>query len=168
MCNLLKNLFSPKIICWLLWCFADLWSFRGWKATYWQRWDRTSTFLTEVSQGVRQAWCRTACTSENKNKLTELVLVLYCCITMNNLELAVTGLRPLISQLRFPGCGVHQTMPQHPWHEVLNYKQLCKVESSLAAMEVKSPDIQSVSHLTAAPWGATDADHRTLLILTSA
>lgn len=30
---------------------------------------------------------------------------------------------------------VHQTMPQHPWCEVLNSKLLCKVESSLAAME---------------------------------
>lgn len=72
---------------------------------YWHRWDRRSTFLTEVSQGVRHARCRTVRTSENKSKLAELLLVLYCCIIMFNLEPVVTGLRPQISQLWFPSYG---------------------------------------------------------------
>lgn len=120
------------MICGLLWCFADLCSFREWEALDWHRGDKRSTFLAEMCQGLRQARSRTMCTSGNKSKLAELGSVLHCCIVMNYLELAVTEFRLLISQLWFPSCG---GTPDHPWYGVLNSEQLCKVESPLATME---------------------------------
>lgn len=48
---------------------------------------------------------------ETRVNWLNLVQYLHCCIVMNYLELAVTELRLLISQLWFPSCG---GTPDHP------------------------------------------------------
>lgn len=96
---------------------------------HWHRWDRRATFLAEVSQGVREARCRAVRTSENNSKLADLVLVMYWCVIMTNLEPSVSGLWPLMSKLWLLIYGGSQAVPSVLCRR-LNNEELCKVEAS--------------------------------------
>lgn len=120
--NLLRKFLQRGFI--LLRYFADLCSFRGWEAMHWHRWDRRATFLAEVSQGVREARCRAVRTSENNSKLADLVLVMYWCVIMTNLEPSVSGLWPLMSKLRLLINGGSPGHSQCPLQETEQWRAL--------------------------------------------